>query len=105
MGKSIEKRREEILSLVNKYGTLDFAQLRKAFPDISDVTLRKDMQYLDDSQQAIRTHCGIKSIPSALNYYYRSNVNRVLKKAIAIKAAGLIRPGDSIFLSAGTTCS
>ena len=105
MGKSIEKRREEILSLVNKYGTLDFAQLRKAFPDISDVTLRKDMQYLDDSQQAIRTHGGIKSIPSALNYYYRSNVNRGLKKAIAIKAAGLIRPGDSIFLSAGTTCA
>ena len=32
MGKSIEKRREEILSLVNKYGTLDFAQLRKALP-------------------------------------------------------------------------
>ncbi|MEA5151095.1 MAG: DeoR/GlpR family DNA-binding transcription regulator [Oscillospiraceae bacterium] len=105
MGKSIEKRREEILSLVNKDGTLDFAQLRKAFPDISDVTLRKDMQYLDDSQQAIRTHGGIKSIPSALNYYYRSNVNRGLKKAIAIKAAGLIRPGDSIFLSAGTTCA
>ena len=105
MGKSIEKRRREILNLVGEYGSVDFSQLRRVFPDVSDVTLRKDLQYLDDTQQAIRTHGGIKSIPSALNYFYRANVNRDLKRNIAAKAVSLLRPGDSIFISAGTTCA
>ena len=91
--------------MVNKYGTLDFPQLRDAFPDVSDVTLRKDLQYLDSTKQAIRTHGGIKSIPSALNYIYRANVNQDKKQAIAVKAARLIQPGDSVFLSAGTSCA
>ena len=105
MGKKIDERRHAILNMVNKYGTLDFLQLRDAFPDVSDVTLRKDLQYLDNTKQAIRTHGGIKSIPSALNYIYRANVNQDKKKAIAAKAAKLIRSGESIFISAGTTCS
>ena len=105
MGKNIDSRRDIILSMVNEYGSLDFQQLRDAFPNVSDVTLRKDLQYLNDTQQAIRTHGGIKSIPSFLNYYYRSNINPDLKKTIASKAVKLIRPGDYIFVSAGTTCA
>ena len=105
MVKNIEKRREEILNLVNRYGSVSFQQIRQAFPDVSDVTLRKDLQYLDDNQQAIRTHGGMKSMPSALNYYYRSNINHEVKKIIAAKATALIRPGDSLFISAGTTCA
>ena len=58
MGKKIVERRNTILNMVNKYGTLEFPQIRAAFPDISDVTLRKDLQYLDDTKQAIRTHGG-----------------------------------------------
>lgn len=105
MAKNIDLRRQAILDLVNKYGTLDFQQLRNAFPGVSDVTLRKDLQYLDDTQQATRTHGGVRSIPSALNYFYRANVNTEKKRAIAAKAASLIRPGTSIFISAGSTCA
>jgi DeoR family transcriptional regulator of aga operon len=105
MGKKIVERRNTILNMVNKYGTLEFPQIRAAFPDISDVTLRKDLQYLDDTKQAIRTHGGIKSIPSALNYIYRANVNQEQKQEIASKAAKLIQPDNSIFISAGTTCA
>lgn len=105
MPRNMEERREHILRLVNQYGTLDFSQLRETFPGVSDVTLRKDLQYLDDTHQAIRTHGGIKSVPSALNYFYRSNVNHNKKQAIAKKAVELISPGDSVFISAGTTCA
>lgn len=103
--RNMEERREQILKLVNQYGIMDFAALRKEFPNISDVTLRKDLQFLDDTHQAVRTHGGIKSVPSALNYYYRSNVNTDKKQAIAKKAAALLAPGESIFVSAGTTCA
>lgn len=105
MKEQLELRRETILKMVNEKGTLNLSDIREVFPDVSDVTLRKDIQYLDDSHQAIRTHGGIKSIPSALNYFYRANVNRELKKEIASKAASLITPGSSVFLSAGTSCA
>lgn len=103
--KSIDARRMEILNMVNQSGSLSFSQLRDSFPNVSDVTLRKDLQYLDNTKQAIRTHGGIKSIPSALNYFYRANVNHEEKKEIAAKASGLIHPGNSVFISAGTSCA
>ncbi len=105
MNKNIEARRKTIIEMVNRSGSLDFDQLRAAFPDVSDVTLRKDLQYLNDTQQAIRVHGGLKSMPSALNYYIRSNLNSQQKSRIAEKAAEIIRPGESIFVSAGTTCA
>lgn len=105
MGKRIVERRNTILDMVNTHGTLSFARLREAFPNVSDVTLRKDLQFLDDTQRVVRIHGGIKSIPSALNYYYRANVNIDKKKAIAEKAAALLKPGDLAFISAGTTCA
>ena len=105
VARNMDERRERILQMVNQAGILDFSQLREAFPTISDVTLRKDLQYLDDTHQAVRTHGGIKSVPSALNYFYRSNINHSKKQAIAKKAVGLICPGDSVFISAGTTCA
>lgn len=105
MSSSIDLRRAAILKMVNEQGSLNLSEIRAAFPGVSDVTLRKDLQFLDDSQQAIRTHGGIKSMPSALNYFYRANVNRELKKEIAAKAVTLIQPGDSVFLSAGTSCA
>ena len=105
MRKRIDERRNAILNMVNECGTLDLLQLRNAFPGVSDVTLRKDLQFLDSTKQAIRTHGGIKSIPSALNYIYRATVNQEQKKMIAAKAAELIQPGESIFVSAGTTCA
>lgn len=105
MPNALSERRVAILQMVNQFGSLDLHQLREAFPDVSDVTLRKDLQYLDDTKQALRTHGGIKSIPSALNYFYRANENVELKKIIAAKAATLISPGDQVFISAGTTCA
>ncbi len=105
LSRNKDGRRKKILQLVNRYGVLNFSQLREAFPNISDVTLRKDLQYLDDTHQAVRTHGGLKSIPSALNYFYRSNINLKQKQVIAKKAAELISPGDSVFISAGTTCA
>ncbi len=105
MKKQIDKRRAQILNMVNRTGSLNFDQLRSAFPNVSDVTLRKDLQFLNDTQQAIRTHGGLKSMPSALNYFYRSNINPDKKELIAQSAVKLIFPGESLFISAGTTCA
>ena len=105
LAKSVEERRKKIVQMLSRDGVLDFSQLREAFPAVSDVTLRKDLQYLDDTHQAVRTHGGVKSVPADLNYYFRSSVNHSQKQIIARKAASLISPYDTVFISAGTTCA
>lgn len=105
MSKNVEARRKEIVNHVNQSGTLQFSQLKALFPNISEVTLRKDLNYLDENQCLIRTHGAVKSIPSVLNYFYRSNIHQEEKKYIAAKAAKLIKPNSSVFIAAGTTCA
>lgn len=91
--------------MVNQLGTVSFSQLREIFPNVSEVTLRKDLKQLDDEGQLIRTHGGAKSIPSLLNITYRSGINIAEKQIIAEKAAQLIKPSDTIYITAGTTCA
>lgn len=105
MSVKTDLRRQEMLCLVNELGTVDFSQIKDAFPNISEVTLRKDLAFLDSTNQLMRTHGGAKSIPSALNYFYRSNINFSEKQYVARKAVSLIHETDSIFISAGTTCA
>lgn len=100
----MEKRRQAIRDIVNQLGEVNFAQLKELFPKVSDVTLRKDLKFLDETQQLIRVHGGAKSLPHLLNYHYRSSLHREEKQLIAAKAAKLINPHDSVYITAGTTC-
>ena len=47
----MEKRRQAIRDIVNQLGEVNFAQLKELFPEVSDVTLRKDLKFLDETQQ------------------------------------------------------
>ena len=60
----MEKRRQAIRDIVNQLGEVNFTQLRELFPEVSDVTLRKDLKFLDETQQLIRVHGGAKSRPT-----------------------------------------
>lgn len=104
----MENRRKQIVSLVNQEGSVTLQQLREAFPTVSDVTLRKDLSYLDSTMQLVRTHGGAKSLPSAIgmidNFYTRITVNTEAKNCIAQKATRLMQPNLSLYLAPGTTC-
>jgi DeoR family transcriptional regulator of aga operon len=100
----MEKRRQAIRDIVNQLGEVTFSQLKEFFPGVSDVTLRKDLKYLDETQQLIRVHGGAKSLPHVLNFQYRSTLHHEEKMLIASKAARLINPNDVIYITAGTTC-
>lgn len=101
---SIEARRQGIVDIVNQIGEIHFATLRHYFPDVSDVTLRKDLQYLDKNNQLIRIHGGAKSLPMVMNFFQRTNLHQAEKSLIGEKAAKLVKPGNSIFIAAGSTC-
>ena len=64
----MEKRRQQIVDLVNQQNEISFAVLKEHFPDVSEVTLRKDLRYLDEEQLLIRVHGGAKSVHTAVPY-------------------------------------
>ena len=105
----MNKRRQAIADMVNQLGEVSLAQLKASFPEVSEVTLRTDLKYLDETQQLVRIHGGAKSIPNITgrinNFSARASLNHQEKVLIASKAAALIRPEDSIFITAGTTCA
>ena len=39
----MEQRRNAIVELVNREGSLSFVQLKEAFPSVSEMTLRTDL--------------------------------------------------------------
>lgn len=106
---TLENRRQEIVELVNREGEINFSTLKKHFPNVSDVTLRKDLKYLDSTMQIVRIHGGAKSLPTAIgavdNFYTRSTKQIEEKKLIAEKAVKLLRPNHSLFVGAGSTCA
>ena len=71
--------------------------------DISRVTIRKDLQQLEDEGIAKRIYGGAMladcALPSSL-----SNVNDRTRIALAERACEEIQDGDSIFLGSGQTC-
>ncbi len=107
--KNQDARRKQIVSLVNKDGFVSMQKLKEYLPDISEVTLRKDLRYLDATMQLIRVHGGTKSLPTAIgaidNHYVRLTQNVEKKKIIAAKACTLLKKNNSIYIAAGTTCN
>lgn len=105
----MDNRRDEIAAFVNQKGYVTLQQLREAFPNVSDVTLRKDLSYLDSTLRLVRVHGGAKSLPTAIgmvdNFYTRSTLNIESKKRIAVKAAQILQPNNSLYIACGTTCN
>ena len=59
---TMEMRRNAIAELVNKHGTVSFAQIKEQFPQVSEMTLRTDLKALDAAKEIVRIHGGAKSV-------------------------------------------
>ena len=57
---SMETRRNAIVDLINENGTVSFSQLKDAFPNVSEMTLRTDLKLLDEARRILRIHGGAK---------------------------------------------
>lgn len=104
---SMESRRNAIVELINKNGTVSFLQLKEAFPSVSEMTLRTDLKVLDENKRIVRVHGGAKSIQVLIgtdDFLNRRSVrNTQAKEIIAKKALELLRPDTTIFLDSGST--
>lgn len=103
----MEHRRAKIVELVNRDGSVTFARLKEAFPEVSEMTLRTDLKALDQAHRLVRVHGGAKSVTYVVGtddiLSRRETRNPEAKELIAKKAVELLRPNDVIFLDSGST--
>lgn len=103
----MEQRRNQIVELVNRKGSISFAQLKEAFPSVSEMTLRTDLRALDEARRVVRVHGGVKSVEQVVGtddlLSRRAARNAEAKQIIAEKALALLRPNTSLFLDSGST--
>ena len=106
---SMEMRRDAIVQLINENGTVSFAQIKKAFPNVSEMTLRTDLKILDEEKKILRVHGGAKSVQVIIgtdDFLNRKSVRNIPEKQeIAKKALALLHPDTTFFLDSGSTAA
>ncbi len=102
------ERIEEIAELLDKRGKLTLEQLDDYFPDVSQMTLRRDLFQLEQQGRIIRVRGGAMSVKevqkiSGEPYAKKQALHTDEKIKIAQKAASLIEENCSLFIDGGTT--
>lgn len=100
----VEERLNFIRDSLLKEGTISNAELIKEL-SISESTLRRDLDYLQERGEIKRVHGGatLNRILEETNYKFNEASNIDAKHIIGKKASELIRSNFYIFLDAGTT--
>lgn len=100
------QRQTYILSKVRRHGTVRVSELVREL-NVSDMTIRRDLGDLAERGLLEKVHGGATAIPDGASYEpsFAAKSTRLHqeKEAIAVRAAGLVRPGTAIGISAGTT--
>lgn len=99
-----EERKAEILKIVKAGNPVKVGVLGQRF-EVSESTVRRDLQELEDSGLIQRTHGGAISVQSGFELSFQEKEVRFLaeKQQIAAVAAGLVNDGETILLDSGTT--
>ncbi|WP_346854556.1 DeoR/GlpR family DNA-binding transcription regulator [uncultured Draconibacterium sp.] len=100
-----QQRREKIFNLIREDGHAKVLDLSKIFK-VTEVTIRQDLEKLEDEGLVIREHGGayLKNISANVqNIELLNKENMTEKEAIARKAAEMINDGDTIILDSGST--
>lgn len=103
----MKERRNRIVDFINREGSVTFAQLTGEFSNVSEMTLRNDLKFLDQELRIVRIHGGARSNETVvgsntpLNLRNLRNVEK--KRQIAQKALRFLRPDSAIFLDSGST--
>jgi DeoR/GlpR family transcriptional regulator of sugar metabolism len=99
------QRRQAILDLVVQRGQVDVGELSELF-GVSKVTVRSDLDHLARQNLITRSRGGAGSALNqslALSFSVRALQNREQKRRIARAALGLLVPGETVIMDAGTT--
>jgi DeoR/GlpR family transcriptional regulator of sugar metabolism len=101
----VEERRNRLLELVRERGFASLPDLATNL-QVSESTVRRDLDYLEEVGSARRTHGGVfytGAAPKLPHFEERQPAQWEKKRAIAREAAALIEDGDTVLLDGGST--
>ncbi|MEM9399368.1 MAG: DeoR/GlpR family DNA-binding transcription regulator [Verrucomicrobiota bacterium] len=99
------QRYEEILKQLEERGTVRTMALAKEL-QVTDETIRKDLQFLSETSQIVRFHGGASlrnGRPRLRSFHERRRIEAEKKHAIANLAINLIQPGHTYAFDSSTT--
>ena len=98
-------RQEQIREYIEENNVVTIKELRELFPDVSLMTIHRDLDLLERSGAVVKFRGGAKSVRLAGDpeFNVRMRENNTGKTLIAHKALELIQPHTSVFLDASTT--
>ncbi len=102
------KRQQAIVALCELHGVVTVKFIQEQL-NVSDMTIRRDLDELASQNLLIRVHGGAKSLnfenekPTELSHGEKRQLHSREKEFIAKKAAEAIHENDTVFLGPGTT--
>jgi len=100
-----EERQQKILQEVKHRRAVKIFELNKLF-NVSEMTIRRDLEKLDNQGLLQRTYGGALSIERTAfepTFQEKESMNIEEKRRIGIAAASMINEGDTVCVTAGTT--
>ena len=107
MSYTSEKRRDEIISMIQEQGKVKVSELSEKY-NISEVSIRKDLETLEAQGHLSRIHggaVGMNKLYLSMDLSDRYKTNANAKREVAELAAKFIEDNDTIMMNAGTTLS
>jgi len=102
----IEERRQHILALIQNHGRVLVGELSQKLR-ISQITIRKDLEYLQSKGLVHRTHGGALRIQSSALFdpslQEKQKQHSQEKQRIAAAAAKMVKENQCVMLDSGTT--
>lgn len=102
---NLNERHEYILDILHKQGSVSVTSFASQL-NVSEVTIRKDLSYLESLNLLYRAHgfaILINPYINDRNVNEKEKINIEQKRAIGSYAASLITDNDSIIIASGTT--
>ncbi len=103
-----QKRREILRTHLHSKPFTTYSELEVLFPDVSGMTIRRDIDYFESIGEVIKVRSGARSMKYITTSFeapfsHRASQNIRSKRRIAKFAAGIIEAGRSVFIDSGTT--
>ncbi|NLB16727.1 MAG: DeoR/GlpR transcriptional regulator [Clostridiales bacterium] len=102
------ERRNAVRNLLASKPFVSLRELEQMFPNVSSMTLRRDIEYFESQGEAIKVRGGARSmkfITTSMEdtFNLRLSENPDAKEKVALAAIELIETGRSLFIDSGTT--
>ncbi|AHC14046.1 DeoR/GlpR family DNA-binding transcription regulator [Salinispira pacifica] len=99
------ERRNKVVEIVTNEGSIRVGDLARML-DVSEITIRRDLDHLQSRGKLERTHGGAVSntrLQIESDFRQKRQTNQTIKQELARTVLEFVNPGDTLFVNSGTT--